>query len=769
MSFAGGGGVVFELIDVDGVTFFVPYHVAFNSKQVWEKCQPFEALQGASAVSYFFGGYFEANRPLNDEDPDPDHLVGTTSFTIGDIVNPPTGYRNYVYTVTYDLSRSADSDGDGRSDAVEGRAAAVDTDGDGVPDYLDLDSDNDGLPDSEENDEDGDGDGNPDWRDDDADNDGVADTDDDFPTDPTEWSDSDGDGIGDNGDDDSDGLTDTDGDALPDVWETEGIDYDGDGSPEIDLPAMGADANVRDLFIEIDWMVEPPACIDYVCWGGHSFVPNPAALSDVAAAFAAAPTPVRMHIDSGPDSVMNPVTGETWGDRSRANVVPHTGQLGDFNGTEYDWTSFDAISNASFDVSRGGAFHYAVYGDQYGGFGSSGISRGIPEGMFLVTDGGWNNGDGFTRTQERGTFMHELGHNLDLYHGGGPTGTFQDDPVYVTIMNYAYQLTGIGAGAALDYSRGAPYDDWANVRFDGGSVGDLGESAPPDRLTEDDNLTEDEAREQGVLARAGDGTVSFVGPTLLVAGTGTRELLFDVVNPSEADATYTVTVSGLPALTPITLAVGAGEVGRGDVTVDTSSLTAGTYTITAVVGSDLAGADLATASGQIVVADPTDPALTEIGAQVAALPSDAGLDPAVAASVLDQIASTVNEAPTITGTTAQTSPDTPVDVTFTASDPDGDALTYTVTAGPSHGSVTGTGPMFTYSPAAGFAGTDSFEVTASRRSGHCRRHGVSDRVAASRGRLARRACNCGARGPPTSSSHLTNRQLSGGATSRRSR
>lgn len=47
-----------------------------------------------------------------------------------------------------------DSDGDGYSDAEEARSTSpctpVDTDGDGVPDFADLDSDNDGVPDSEE-------------------------------------------------------------------------------------------------------------------------------------------------------------------------------------------------------------------------------------------------------------------------------------------------------------------------------------------------------------------------------------------------------------------------------------------------------------------------------------------------------------------------------------------------------------------------------------------------------------------------------------------
>ena len=65
-----------------------------------------------------------------------------------------------------------DSDGDGISDAEEGRAEARDSDGDGSPDYRDFDSDNDGLSDRLEGapadasgPADTDGDGVENWRD----------------------------------------------------------------------------------------------------------------------------------------------------------------------------------------------------------------------------------------------------------------------------------------------------------------------------------------------------------------------------------------------------------------------------------------------------------------------------------------------------------------------------------------------------------------------------------------------------------------------------
>jgi Bacterial TSP3 repeat len=125
-----------------------------------------------------------------------------------------------------------DADGDTISDTDEGRADNIDTDGDGIPDYLDTDSDNDGIPDYREAGDgdlgtkpiDSDSDGIPDFRDTDSDNNGIADGDD---------------GVDDL---DSDGKPnfqdlDDDGDLIPDVLEigsdpAHPIDTDGDGTPD---------------------------------------------------------------------------------------------------------------------------------------------------------------------------------------------------------------------------------------------------------------------------------------------------------------------------------------------------------------------------------------------------------------------------------------------------------------------------------------------------------------------------------------------------------
>ncbi|CZF78583.1 Cell wall-associated protease precursor [Grimontia celer] len=171
----------------------------------------------------------------------------------------------------------ADADGNLKVDSVNLQGTvdpAPDSDGDGIPDYLDLESQNaendgtafdmhgydfaafdsngDGKLDGNDelggNDvngngvddraEDADGDGISNPNDDDDDNDGTLDVNDAFPFDPNEDTDSDGDGIGDNADafpTDATETKDTDGDGVGDNADafpddaSETTDTDGDG------------------------------------------------------------------------------------------------------------------------------------------------------------------------------------------------------------------------------------------------------------------------------------------------------------------------------------------------------------------------------------------------------------------------------------------------------------------------------------------------------------------------------------------------------------
>ncbi|MBW9210078.1 Ig-like domain repeat protein [Mumia sp. zg.B21] len=72
----------------------------------------------------------------------------------------------------------------------------------------------------------------------------------------------------------------------------------------------------------------------------------------------------------------------------------------------------------------------------------------------------------------------------------------------------------------------------------------------------------------------------------------------------------------------------------------------------------------------------------------------------------------VNQPPVANDVSVRTDAGTPVAVTLEATDPEGADLTYTTTA-PAHGALSGTAPTLTYTPAAGYVGSDSFTYTVS--------------------------------------------------------
>lgn len=159
---------------------------------------------------------------------------------------------------------------------------------------------------------------------------------------------------------------------------------------------------------------------------------------------------------------MNPVTGEKWGNWSQSNSIPHDNDLGAMAGDNYDWTEFDVIKTNHFSPARAAVFHYCIFAHHaaYQQKGllwlpNSGISRGIPGSDFIVSLADWPVGGGTGTTNEQaGTFMHELGHNLGLRHGGDDHGNYE--PNFLSVMNYSFQMQGLtinGGAGHFDYSR----------------------------------------------------------------------------------------------------------------------------------------------------------------------------------------------------------------------------------------------------------------------------------------------------------------------------
>jgi hypothetical protein len=71
----------------------------------------------------------------------------------------------------------------------------------------------------------------------------------------------------------------------------------------------------------------------------------------------------------------------------------------------------------------------------------------------------------------------------------------------------------------------------------------------------------------------------------------------------------------------------------------------------------------------------------------------------------------VNDTPVADAQSVTTDENTPVAITLTASDVDGDSLTYSVVTTPVSGSLSGSAPNLTYTPNNNFNGQDSFTFT----------------------------------------------------------
>ncbi|MBX4200908.1 cadherin-like domain-containing protein [Candidatus Parcubacteria bacterium] len=67
-----------------------------------------------------------------------------------------------------------------------------------------------------------------------------------------------------------------------------------------------------------------------------------------------------------------------------------------------------------------------------------------------------------------------------------------------------------------------------------------------------------------------------------------------------------------------------------------------------------------------------------------------------------------NQAPVANSLNISVNKNTATPITLTGSDPENSALTFMVVSNPAHGTLSGTAPNLTYTPAANFSGSDSF-------------------------------------------------------------
>ncbi len=247
---------------------------------------------------------------------------------------------------------------------------------------------------------------------------------------------------------------DSDGDGLTDGQEVLGTDAG------LNLPALGADPNRRDLYLEIDWFEDASQC------ARHSHRPTDQAVALLEEMFDNAPLPnpngrpgIAMHVDVGQGRGL---TGGSLIEVEEDNLI------GRVDGEFLDYKA------AHFDPLRKGVFHYVLAVHRYDGTNSSGWAE-INGDDFILASQCWFN----TPIWVAGTIAHELGHNLGLRHGGDRDCNFK--PNYNSVMNYRSQFLGQdvdcnGRGDnVVDYSHGrnAPRNE-TNRDENAGSCGGRG-------------------------------------------------------------------------------------------------------------------------------------------------------------------------------------------------------------------------------------------------------------------------------------------------------
>jgi hypothetical protein len=221
---------------------------------------------------------------------------------------------------------------------------------------------------------------------------------------------------------------DTDDDSLSDRLELFGTD-------NLDLAYDGANPRHRDVFVELDFYQWTDASGQ-----PRTRQPPEAALEKVKTAYRTAPV-------ANPDGV----SGIELHVLVDSAIDPNaTGIDVDFNLSSPTlfggWLELDEVKQAFQPEHRQPFYHYALYAERFDGATGFGISRWIPGHDFVVA------GEQPDEDEHAATFMHELGHNMGLWHGGFELMNYK--PNYFSVMNYLY-IDGVTRNGkrSLDYSR----------------------------------------------------------------------------------------------------------------------------------------------------------------------------------------------------------------------------------------------------------------------------------------------------------------------------
>lgn len=214
---------------------------------------------------------------------------------------------------------------------------------------------------------------------------------------------------------------DSDFDGLLDEWEDKGYDFNNDGIIDVDLPAMGANKYIPDLFVEVDIMkglANPPDA--RVFQSVERIFGNVMTYFRTEGSYAYG---YRLHFDYGQGG---PFT-------EGGVTIPKTENI-DFSmptDAAGNVVNFYDIRKDYFKPARDKIFRYAVWAKARFGTSSSGAAYRPGKDMIISFDT-WSS-PFQTNRAKAGTLMHELGHNL---------GIKGDDerPNHISVMSYCSQI-----------------------------------------------------------------------------------------------------------------------------------------------------------------------------------------------------------------------------------------------------------------------------------------------------------------------------------------
>jgi hypothetical protein len=252
-------------------------------------------------------------------------------------------------------------------------------------------------------------------------------------------------------------LGDKDGDGLPDKWEQEGYtwtwtdDNNVSHTATVPLHTMGAHWLRKDLFVQICYMNDG---------AGNDHTPLASTISDITKAFEDAPVDNPAGAPAGWESgIKLHILAE--------RKVAYQANLAASSDSATIWNAVDALkatptldttdpaTAVNYPPEYHPAVHFAVFCHLMSpGDGRTGLSRNedlttmeVGAHDFILSLGALiEHPDigAYTPEDQAGTFMHELGHNLGLMHGGHTMDESQNyKPNYLSVMNYAFQRSGL--------------------------------------------------------------------------------------------------------------------------------------------------------------------------------------------------------------------------------------------------------------------------------------------------------------------------------------